>query len=196
MRTFITTAVAAALLAIGVAGGGQVQAAGRHAVDGRAPCAIHYINGSQTCYTPAQLIQAEQRALIAVRPSTAVARLLRLPLAQIINYRPYGGSRSNASISYLYGVLRSDYGRAPGNPRSMVITEYTESYTTFVPKYTRIVGGARFEISQAALDHPYHPWGPWYVVGNFAHHTGSFTITANIPQGKLLELASVLRRQA
>jgi hypothetical protein len=68
-------------------------------------------------------------------------------------------------------------------------------YTRFVPKYTRIVGGARFEISQAALDHPYYPWGPWYVVGNFAHHNGSFTITANIPQQKLLDLASALRRR-
>jgi hypothetical protein len=194
LRLLLTTLLAA-MLAIGLTGPGRVQAAGSHAPASTAPCAIHYINGSQICYAPAQLIQAERQAPIAIRPSAAVTRLLRLTLAQIINYQPYSGTRSRSSISYLYGALRSDYGRAPGNPRSMIITEYPTRYTTFVPRYTRIVGSARFEISQAALDHPYHPWGPWYVVGNFAHHIGSFTITANVPQGKLLELAGTLRRQ-
>jgi hypothetical protein len=189
MRSFITTAFATTILAIGVAGPGHVQAAGT------APCAIQYINGSQTCYAPAQLVQAERRAPVAIRPSAAVARILRLDLAQVIDYQPYGGSRSNASISYLYGVLRSDYGRAPGNPTSMVISEYAKRYTTFVPKYTRIVGGARFELSQAALDHPYRSYGPWYLVGNFAHRNASFTITANVPQGRLMQLASTLRQE-
>jgi hypothetical protein len=196
MRTFITTIVAAAILAIGVAGPGRVQAAGAPAAAGTAPCAIHYIIGSQTCYAPAQQAQAERRAPIAIRPTAAVASLLRLSLAQVVSYQPPpGDSRNNASISYLYGVLRSDYGRAPGNPRSMMITEYARSYTTFVPKYTRTVGGARFEISQAALDHPYRSYGPWYLVGNFAHHHASFTITANIPQGSLIQLATMLRQQ-
>ena len=189
MRTLITTTVAASMLEIAIAGSGQVQAAGA------APCAIHYINGSQTCYAPAQLKQAERRAPIAIPPSAAVARILRLDLAQVITYQPYGGSRSHASISYLYGVLRSDYGRAPCNPTSMIISEYAKRYTTFVPKYTRIVGSARFELSQAALDHPYRSYGPWYLVGNFAHHNASFTITANVPQGRLIQLATALRRQ-
>jgi len=196
MRIFITTIIAAAILVIGVASPGRVQAAGSHAA-GTATCAIHYIIGSQTCYAPAQELQAEQRAPIAVRPSAAVARLLRLSLAQVISYQPPpgSGSRIPASISYLYGVLRSDYGRARANPRSMIITEYNQSYTKFVPKYTRMVGGARFEISQAAMDHPYRSYGPWYLIGNFAHRHASFTITANIPQGSLIQLATVLRQQ-
>jgi hypothetical protein len=77
----------------------------------------------------------------------------------------------------------------------MIITEYPQSYTKFVSKYTRTVGGARFEISQAALGHPYRSYGPWYLIGNFAHRHASFTITANIPQGSLVQLATVLRQQ-
>jgi hypothetical protein len=87
-----------------------------------------------------------------------VTRLLGLPLAQVIVYQPNIGTSGGASISYLYGVLRRDYGRASGNPGSMVITEYARPYTIFARKYTRFVGGGRFEISRAALDHPYHPW--------------------------------------
>lgn len=195
MRSFMTLMIATALLAVSLIGPGRVQAAGSHTATGPVTCAIRFINGAQHCYAPGQVLQAEQRAPFAVRPNMAVARLLRLNLAQVIYYRSYAGIPRVTSISYLYGVLRSDYGRAPGNPRSLLISEYPTRYTTFVPKYTRTVGGARFEISQAALNHPYRPWGPWYLVGNFAHRNASFALTANIPQGGLIELASLLRRQ-
>ena len=45
------------------------------------------------------------------------------------------------------------------------------------------------------MDHPYRSYGPWYLIGNFAHRHASFTITANIPQGSLIQLATVLRQQ-
>jgi hypothetical protein len=67
MRFLITSGLAA-MLAIGVIGPGRVQAAGSHAAAGTASCAIQYINGSESCYAPAQVVQAEQRAPIVVRP--------------------------------------------------------------------------------------------------------------------------------
>jgi hypothetical protein len=122
-----------------------------------------------------------------------VARVLRLSLVQVIVWRS-GGTANQPSIDYLYGVLRHDYGRAPGEPVSLRLTESPGRYTHWQARYTRYVQGVPFEISQAALDHPYRSYGPWYLIGNFAHHDASFAITANEPQDRLLKLALALHR--
>jgi hypothetical protein len=61
-------------------------------------------------------------------------------------------------------------------------------------RYIHLACGAHFEVSQAALNHAYRPWGPWYLRGNFAHSTRQFTVTANVRQPRLIELACAIRQ--
>jgi hypothetical protein len=157
-------------------------------------CSIEFVVGRATCYAPAQVANAEAQAPYAVRPSPAVAQVLGLHLSQVIAYRTNPTSHRASQLYYIYGALRSDYGRAPAFPQSVVVTVAPGRAVQMQTRYLRSACGTEFEVSQAALNHPYRPWGPWYLRGTFAGGTKQFTITANVRQPRLLELACAIRR--
>jgi hypothetical protein len=193
----MTKLFAASLLTLGLFTGilpSAAQAGSAQARAHNAACSIEFIVGRAACYAPTQVAKAEAQAPFAIRPSSAVVQVLGLQLSQVIVYRTDPNSRTPSQLYYLYGALRHDYGRAPALPQSVVVTVAPGRAQRMEERYTYQACGARFEISQAALNHPYRPWGPWYLRGNFAHGARQFTITANVRQPRLTQLACAIHQ--
>jgi hypothetical protein len=72
--------------------------------------------------------------------------------------------------------------------------EYPGRVARFQTQYAQQACGTRMEISPAALDHPYRPYGPWYLIANFQHLNLSLGIVANMDQTTLKRLACAIRR--
>ena len=160
----------------------------------RPTCSIQYIVGRSACYAPSQVATAEARAPFAVRPSPAVGRVLGLHLSQVIVYWDNPNAKTPTHLDYIYGALRHDYGRAPALPESVVVTVSPGHAQGMERRYLHSACGTTFEVSQAALNHPYRSWGPWYLRGSFGRGTKQFAITANVQQSRLLQLACAVRR--
>lgn len=81
-------------------------------------------------------------------------------------------------IEYIFGQLvpGGGHGRAPGEPKSMVVREDGGRTVIRPSKYVQQVGGIRMEISPAALNHPYRSYGPWVLTANFLHRDVTLSI--------------------
>jgi hypothetical protein len=179
---FFAVALMAASLALGLA-----QPAG--AQSGAAACSIQVTFGTATCYAPAQVAQAERQVPFAVRPSAAVARTMHMSLSQVMVWTT-PAPQSRKSITYIYGVLvpGGDYGRTPAQPKSIVIRE-DRGRANLQAQYLQRFHGVAMEVSQAALNHPYRTYGPWYLNANFPQRNLTLSITANLDQATLKQLA-------
>ena len=76
-------------------------------------CAVPFIVGTQTCYSPSQEQVAGHRVTWAMSPNQAVHLTFGLPLSQVSVERL---SRNDTEIDYMYGPLRYDYGRQGQSP--------------------------------------------------------------------------------
>jgi hypothetical protein len=156
-------------------------------------CSVQYIYGNATCYAPRDVAKAERQARFAVRPSDVVYRILHLRLAQVGVWN----NPPDLRIEYIFGTLvpGGDYGRAPAQPKLVVVREDRGRTIIRPSKYLQRVDGMAMEISPAALDHPYRAYGPWALSANFPHRNVTLSIVANINQTTLKRLAlGILRR--
>ena len=191
-RIFAPPLLAVALL--GSALPATIQAAGTHAPVHSPACSIDFIVGRAACYAPSQVAAAEAQAPFAIRPSPAIKQILGIHLSQVIVYRSNPSARTPSDVYYLYGALRSDYGRSPELPYSVMVDVSPGFANGKQQRYIHHACGARIEISPAALDHAYRPWGPWYVRASFAHSARQFAMAANVRQPRLTQLACAIRR--
>jgi hypothetical protein len=163
-------------------------------------CSVQYIYGYATCYVPRDVAKAERQVAFARRPSAVVYRILHLRLAQVGVRLAQVGDGTNPPdlrIEYIFGTLvpGGDYGRAPAQPKSVVVREDRGRAIIRPSKYLQRVDGMAMEISPAALNHPYRTYGPWFLSANFPHRNVTLSIIANISQTSLKRLAlGILRR--
>jgi hypothetical protein len=156
-------------------------------------CSVQYIYGYATCYVPRDVAKAERQVPFARRPSAVVYRILHLRLAQVGVWT----NPPDLRIEYIFGTLvpGGDYGRAPAQPKSVVVREDRGRAIIRPSKYLQRVDGMAMEISPAALNHPYRTYGPWALSANFPHRNVTLSIIANISQTSLKRLAlGILRR--
>lgn len=191
--TVVLTAVTlagAALVPVAAKAGGAPPAGRGGGTTGPA-CAVTFVAGKQTCFTPAQATQAERSAPWAIRPDAAVDLTFGLKLSQVSTLQA-PGARSVTEIDYLYGPLRHDYGRQGPRPVAIRVAEYRNraDESRFKPAWTHQVCGVKVEISPAANPSQAHPsYGPWYLIGNMKHGNRSIGIVANTGQVMLQTLA-------
>jgi len=131
----------------------------------------------------------------AVSRDTAVRLTFGIPLARVgVTHLPTpapNGPRSVSRTDYFYGPIRRDYGRQDPSPIALWIQEGTGRANTsrFQHRLTHPVCGQKAGILQAALNHPYRPYGPWYLVVNFPHGNRSLGIVGNTGKQRLETLA-------
>jgi hypothetical protein len=159
-------------------------------------CAVPFIVGTQTCYSPSQEQVAGHRATWAMSPNQAVHLTFGLPLSQVSVERL---SRNDTEIDYMYGPLRYDYGRQGKSPIAVRVMEFSapmpqtgrsRTQTEIVASGGRkstppwvsnvVVCGQHMQISPAADPSRAHPaYGPWSLVSNFPSGRHAFGIVAN-----------------
>jgi hypothetical protein len=159
-------------------------------------CAVPFIVGTQTCYSPSQEQVAGHRVPWTISPDQAVRLTFGLPLSQVSVERL---SRNDTEIDYMYGPLRYDYGRQGKSPIAVRVMEFSapmpqtgrsRTQTEIVASGGRkstppwvsnvVVCGQHMQISPAADPSRAHPaYGPWSLVSNFPSGRHAFGIVAN-----------------